>query len=131
MAPDLGLVLGFAGVGLLVVSARLNLVSRRQRRACKLYLDRCRQKARQVDRAVQGSINHLTLVIGRRIRRRQGRRLDALDRRLRELAEDVAHLQRQAYYDYEAEQAAEASSVYDDPAVLALRAGEVRRADTP
>jgi hypothetical protein len=121
LGHDFCIVLAALGVGWLGCSMRLGALCRSDRRRAKQYLDRCRRLARDAHRVVDGSIGHLTLVVGRRVTRRFGRRVDALDRRLADLAQEVGLLQQRDYADMAAEDRLALMMELDEPSTVALR----------
>jgi hypothetical protein len=118
---DLCLAFGIAGFGLLVISARLNLISRRERRIAKVYLNHCRAWGLKTEHFARDSINNLTLVVGRRVTGRFGRRLTLAERNLIALRHDVEQLQTLAFAEHEAQFRADGATILDEPSVIALR----------
>jgi hypothetical protein len=118
---DLCLAFGIAGFGLLVISARLNLISRRERRIAKVYLNHCRAWGLKTEQFAKNSINNLTLVVGRRVAGRFGRRLTLAERDLIALRHDVEQLQTLAFAEHEARLRADGATILDEPSVIALR----------
>jgi hypothetical protein len=118
---DLCLAFGIAGFGLLVISARLNLISRRERRIAKVYLNHCRAWGLKTEHFARDSINNLTLVVGRRVAGRFGRRLTLAERDLIALRHDVEQLQIMAFAEHEARFRADGSTVLDEPSAIAFR----------
>jgi hypothetical protein len=120
MVNDLCLAFGIAGFGLLVVSARLNLISRRDRRIAKAHLARCRGWGLKTEHIAKGAINNITLVVSRRLVRQFGRRVATLeayaDWLKRELAEVRAGRPHVAIHDGEME-----GALLDEGSVVALR----------
>jgi hypothetical protein len=118
---DLCLAFGIAGFGLLVISARLNLISRRERRIAKVYLNHCRAWGLKTEHFARDSINNLTLVVGRRVAGRFGRRLTLAERDLIALRRDVEQLQTLAFAEHEAQFRADGATILGEPSVIALR----------
>jgi hypothetical protein len=111
---DFCLALGMFGVGFLACGIRLGIFARRDRKVCKVYLARCRAWGLKTEHFAKGAINNLTLVVGRRVTGRFGRRLTLAERDLIALRRDVEQLQTLAFAEHGA-------TVLDEPSVIALR----------
>lgn len=121
MGHDLCIAMAALGAGWLACAVRMGVISKSDRRRAKAYLDRCRAKAAQAERVVNGGIGHLTLVVGQKLSRRFGRRMDSLERRVIEMRGDIEQLQRVAFAGWSADGSEVAAMELDEPSTLALR----------
>jgi hypothetical protein len=122
VANDLCLAFGIAGAGMLIISARLNLISRRERRIARAYLARCRAWGRKTEHIARGSINNLTLVVSRRLVRQFGRRVATLEAYADRLRRELAEVRQQLHPDGLAVHDAEMEGgLPDEGSTVALR----------
>jgi monoamine oxidase len=121
VAHDFCLAVGMFGVGFLICGIRLGIFARRDRKVAKAYLARCRAWGLKTEHFSRDSINNLTLVVGRRVTGRFGRRLTLAERDLIALRHDVEQLQTLAFAEHEAQLRADGATVLDEPSVIALR----------